>query len=134
MDMDKKTGSCLCGDVQFEMTGELRDSVACHCTQCRKTSGHFVSATAVSIDNFKITVDKGLKWYQSSHNARRGFCANCGSSLFWDQDGRDKMGIMSGTIDGDTGIKTSNHIYVSKKGDYYDLDDDLPKHHTYPKA
>ncbi len=130
--MDKKTGSCLCGDVQFEMTGELRDSVACHCTQCRKTSGHFVSATAVSKDDFKITVDKGLKWYQSSHGARRGFCANCGSSLFWDQDGRDKMGIMSGTIDGDTGIQTSNHIYVSKKGDYYDLDDDLPKYRTYP--
>ncbi|WP_421779426.1 GFA family protein [Kiloniella litopenaei] len=131
--MDKKTGSCLCGDVQFDIMGDLRDSVACHCNQCRKTSGHFVSATAVSRDEFKITVDKGLKWYHSSNRARRGFCNNCGSSLFWDQDGRDKMGIMSGTIDGETGIKTSNHIYVAKKGDYYDLDDVLPKHKTYPQ-
>ena len=132
--MDKKTGSCLCGDVRFEITGELRDSIACHCIQCRKTSGHFVSATAVAKDDFKIISDKSLKWYQSSHRAQRGFCANCGSSLFWDQASRDKMGIMSGTIDGDTGIQTSSHIYVSKKGDYYDLDDDLPKHVTYPQA
>ncbi|WP_254055080.1 GFA family protein [Kiloniella sp. EL199] len=109
----------------------MRDSIACHCTQCRKTSGHFVSATAVSKDDFNITVDKALKWYQSSKRARRGFCANCGASLFWDQDGRDKMGIMSGTIDGNTEIRTSSHIYVSTKGDYYDLDDDLPKYITY---
>ncbi|MCZ4281323.1 GFA family protein [Kiloniella laminariae] len=127
-----KLGGCLCGDVRYEIRGVLRDSIACHCKQCRKTSGHYVSATAVAKADFHILEDRGLRWYQSSDTARRGFCQNCGSSLFWDQDGRDQMGIMSGTIDGDTGIKTREHIFVEDKGDYYELGDGLPTYISYP--
>ena len=39
------TGGCLCGGVRYEVDGPLRDVVACHCSQCRRTSGHFVAAT-----------------------------------------------------------------------------------------
>ncbi len=128
-----KIGSCLCGAVRYEVNGPLRDSMACHCLQCRKTSGHYVSATAVKKSDLLILEDRGLKWYQSSLTARRGFCAECGSSLFWDLDGRELMGVMSGTLDGVTGIETSSHIFVGMKGDYYDLSDDLPKHDGYPE-
>ncbi len=41
------TGSCECGAVVFELSGKLRDVVACHCGQCRKTSGHYWAATSV---------------------------------------------------------------------------------------
>ena len=128
-----KTGGCLCGAVRYEIKGALRDSIACHCVQCRKTSGHYVSATAVHKLDFEITEDRGLKWYQSSSYVKRGFCNACGSSLFWDMDDRDLMGIMSGTLDGETGIKTSTHIYVGDKGDYYELADDLPKYDGFRK-
>lgn len=128
-----KVGSCLCGAVRYEINGPLRDSMACHCLQCRKTSGHYVSATAVKKSDLLILKGRGLKWYQSSPTARRGFCAECGSSLFWDLDGRELMGVMSGTLDGATGIETSSHIFVGMKGDYYDLEDDLPKHDAYPE-
>ncbi|WP_020590567.1 GFA family protein [Kiloniella laminariae] len=127
-----KTGGCLCGGVRYEVTGALRDSVACHCIQCRKTSGHYVSATAVAKTDFRLLEERGLRWYQSSDTARRGFCQNCGSSLFWDLDGRDQMGIMSGTIDGKSGIKTREHIFVEDKGDYYELSDGLPTCAGYP--
>lgn len=40
------TGGCPCGGVRYEVRGPLRDVIACHCTQCRRTSGHFVAATA----------------------------------------------------------------------------------------
>lgn len=122
-------GSCLCGGVTYTLTGPLRDSVACHCLQCRKTSGHYVSATQVDGGNLDITKDTTLTWYQSSPEAERGFCGTCGSSLFWRHAGDNgAVSVMSGTIDGASGIATSKHIYVADKGDYYTLADGLPQH------
>lgn len=119
-----KSGSCLCGAVTYELTGALRPSVACHCGQCRKTSGHYVSATQVAGDALTITKDDGLTWFQSSEKAQRGFCNRCGSSLFWrHEDDGGAVSVMSGTIDGKTGIRTGKHIFVADKGDYYDIPD-----------
>lgn len=121
-------GSCLCQGVTFELTGELRDSVACHCVQCRKTSGHYVSATQVGADQLRITGDDTLAWFQSSPEARRGFCRRCGSSLFWQHDGDNgATSIMSGTLDGATGMRTAKHIFTAFKGDYYDISNDTPQ-------
>ncbi|WP_198645383.1 GFA family protein [Thalassobius sp. I31.1] len=92
-----KTGSCLCGDVRFELKGELRPVIACHCVQCRKTSGHHVAATSVRRD--QIAVQGAVTWYQSSDTARRGFCATCGSNLFWDGAGAN-ISVFAGTLDG----------------------------------
>ncbi|WP_299880587.1 GFA family protein [uncultured Sulfitobacter sp.] len=123
------TGSCLCGGVTYTLTGTLRNSVACHCLQCRKTSGHYVSATQVGPDQLKITRDDSLRWYQSSPQAQRGFCATCGSSLFWRHDADNgATSVMSGTLEGATGITTEKHIFVADKGDYYEIADDLPQH------
>ena len=116
-----KTGSCLCGGVAFELDEPLRDSVACHCTQCRKTSGHYWSATQVPNDRFRITRDDTLAWYQSSPEARRGFCNRCGASLFWQMDAEGATSVGSGTIDGPTGIITARHIFTEDKGDYYSV-------------
>ncbi|MBE9475968.1 MAG: GFA family protein [Proteobacteria bacterium] len=116
-------GSCQCGAVTYELDGPLRPSVACHCTQCRKTSGHYWSATQVPNDRFRITKDDGLKWFRSSDVARRGFCTGCGASLFWQHDGEDATSVGSGTLDGITGIETAKHIYVADKGDYYEIED-----------
>ena len=118
-------GSCQCQAVTYELDGPLRPSVACHCSQCRKTSGHYWSATQVPNDQFRITKDDGLKWFRSSDAARRGFCTGCGSSLFWQHDGEGATSIGTGTLDGVTGIKTAKHIYVADKGDYYELAGDL---------
>jgi len=128
------TGGCLCGDVRYEVNGPLRNVITCHCEQCRRTSGHFVAASAANIDDLKLTEETGLRWYQSSEIARRGFCATCGSSLFWDPT-RDEssadphhISIMAGTLDSPTGLETANHIFVTWKGDYgkpqYAIDSD----------
>lgn len=119
-------GSCLCGAVRYEISGPLRPSVACHCTQCRKTSGHYWSATQVDAADLTITHDEGLTWFQSSTHAKRGFCQRCGSSLFWQMDGEDRVSIGSGTLDGPTGLHTAKHIFAKDKGDYYDITGDTP--------
>lgn len=117
------TGSCLCGEVTYEVAGELRPVVGCHCTQCRKTTGHFMPATGAKLAHFTITNDQGLKWYRSSDTARRAFCSICGSTLFWQADGKDYIAIAAGTLDGKTGLHFEGHIFCENAGDYYEITD-----------
>lgn len=117
----KQTGSCLCGNVAYEVTGPLRNVIGCHCSQCRKTTGHFLAATAASLSDFRLTREEGLVWYRSSDSASRGFCGRCGSTLFWRGDGRDYIAIAAGSLDGPTGLKLEGHIFCADKGDYYDI-------------
>lgn len=121
------TGGCLCGGVRYRVTGPLRPVIYCHCSQCRRTSGHFVAATAVAKDALHIESDESLEWFASSDSASRGFCKRCGSSLFWLPGGRNHVSIMAGTLDKSAGLEAVEHIHVSDKGDYYELADDLPK-------
>jgi len=125
------TGRCECGAVMYELEGPLRDSVACHCKQCRRTSGHYFSATQVPSEKLTLVKDDGLKWYRSSEKAERGFCQECGSSLFWRWDGEGKTSVCSGTLDEPTGLKTEKHIFVADKGDYYEINDGLPQIEQY---
>lgn len=112
-------GSCLCGGITYEVDGPLRNVIACHCTQCRKQTGNFMTATSAERNDLKV-VDAGrLRWYRSSAQAERGFCNDCGSILFWRADGRADISITAGTLDGATGLVTEGHIYCADKGDYY---------------
>lgn len=122
--MATHTGSCLCGAVNYKTTGPLRPVIACHCTQCRKSSGHHVAATSVARDALHISGD--VTWYASSPRARRGFCGTCGSPLFWDGPGAN-MSIFAGTFDGDPGVRLVAHIFCDDKGSYYELPAGVPQ-------
>lgn len=115
-----KTGSCLCGAVKFEAEN-LRNVLACHCRQCRKTTGNYMSATAATDADLKMIETRGLKWYRSSDAAKRGFCGECGSVLFWKGDGKDYTAIAAGSIDGKTELKLEGHIFCDDAGDYYEI-------------
>jgi hypothetical protein len=121
------TGSCLCGAVRFEVEGELREPDACHCSQCRKQSGHFWVSTDVPREALTITGEENVCWYQSSESVRRGFCGTCGSVLFWDRDGAQRMAVGMGAFEAPTGARLGKHIFVAEKGDYYDITDGLPQ-------
>jgi hypothetical protein len=119
------TGSCLCGAVSFEVEGALRAPDACHCTNCRKQSGHYWVSTDVPHAALKISGEENVRWYQSSETVRRGFCGTCGSVLFWDRDGAERIGVGMGAFDAPTGTRMDKHIFVAEKGDYYDITDGL---------
>ena len=108
--------------MRFTTPGPLRPVIACHCSQCRKSSGHFVAATSAARDKVAITGE--VTWYQSSERARRGFFATCGSQMFWDGLG-DNLSIFAGCFDGATGATISGHIFCADKGDYYEITDGL---------
>ncbi len=121
------TGGCLCGAVRYELRGELRGVYNCHCGQCRRSHGHFGAYSSVTPDQISFTISRGLKWSESSKIARRGFCGDCGSSLFWEPADRDHLAIAAGSFDQPSGLITLGHIFTDDKGDYYTIDDDLER-------
>jgi hypothetical protein len=124
-----RTGSCHCHAVAFTVAdvpgaAPVGDpgpgqAVACHCTQCRRWSGHFWAATAVPLARFTLGRQDGLTWFASSAGVRRGFCRDCGSSLFWLRDGTDAIEIAAGAFDAPTGLLLGRHDHVPDAGDYY---------------
>ena len=121
------TGGCLCGGVQYQIRGVLRGVIACHCSQCRRTSGHYVAMTSVPTAQFTLTSSERLIWYKSSETTERGFCGRCGGNLFWRPFGQDRIAITAGTLDTPTNITMTEHIFVADKSDYYEINDELPK-------
>lgn len=125
------SGGCLCGRVSIEIRGELPAPDACHCTKCRKFSGHYFVSADVPRDAVTVSGQEHISWYESSPKVRRGFCSNCGSSLFFDPIDRVKnpwIAIALGALDRPTDTHLAKHIFVADKGDYYTLDDCLPQH------
>ncbi len=94
---------------------------------CRRQSGHYWASTDVDRGAVSIGGEEHIRWYESSEKVRRGFCANCGSSLFWDVEGRSRIAISMGAFDKPTGTHLDKHIFVADKGDYYNIADGLPQ-------
>lgn len=127
MAQSEHSGGCLCGGVRYRVRGALRDVIACHCSQCRRTSGHFVAASGAPSADITLTNADTLVWYSSSEEAQRGFCNRCGGNLFWRPAGGAWTSIMAGTLDPPTGLRIRQHIFVADKSDYYTLEDGLPQ-------
>jgi hypothetical protein len=121
------SGSCLCGAVTLEVAGPLPPPDACHCRQCRKHSGHYFASTDVPRASLTVHGADNVAWFQSSERVRRGFCSVCGSSLFWDPIRKDVIGVAMGAFDTPTLTHLAIHIFVSEKGDYYEIADGLPQ-------
>ena len=118
-----KTGSCLCGGVQYRLHGNLREVINCFCGQCQKTSGHHFAATRVSNSDFELVNDQTLTWYRSSDQAERGFCNRCGGNLFWRRHEDEGISVTAGTLDHPTGLKTGSNIFTEDASDYQIIPD-----------
>lgn len=123
--LTRHEGGCLCGAVRYRIEGPLDPVSACHCSQCRRASGHFAAATAAPRD--RVTIEGEVRWFESTPGAvRRGFCPRCGSNLFWDRMAAETISVWAGTLDAPTGLRLAEHIFVADKGDYYEIGDGLP--------
>ena len=120
-------GSCLCGAVRVTVDGDLPIPTACHCSRCRKHSGHFEASTDVPRERLTIIGEEHVTWFHSSEKVRRGFCSVCGSSLFFDPPHLDWIAVAMGAFDTPTGVTLAKHIFVADKGDYYTIGDGLPQ-------
>jgi hypothetical protein len=128
----RAAGGCLCGAVKYEIHGTLYNVINCHCSKCRHIHGHTAAYASSKRGDLKLVEQWGLKWYRSikdeTLNVYRGFCKECGGSLFWEARDDKYIYISAGTFDKPTGLKTIGHIWMNQAGDYYELTDNLEKY------
>ncbi|MEL0438974.1 GFA family protein [Phycobacter sp. K97] len=118
-------GSCLCGNIRFETAAAPQGASMCHCGQCRKQSGGIWASAYVPEAELAIT--GSVSWFHASPDAKRGFCARCGSFLFWKAHDEDTISFALGAVDDPTGLKIEKHIFTASKGDFYEIADGLPQ-------
>lgn len=123
----KVKGRCECGKVRFDVEAPRETVSICHCSQCRRTSGHLWASTHAPYDRVEFLENEGLEWFASSDFAKRGFCKYCGSSLFYRMNEEDGIGIAIGCLESPTGMRIGKHIFTASKGDYYEITDDAPQ-------
>jgi hypothetical protein len=129
------SGGCLCGAVRFDVHGQLRGVLVCHCVECRRWCGQAWAATAARRDELVLLDDRSLRWVASPASdarARRGFCGDCGSCLFWDAPGRDTVSIAAGSLDSPEGLAVVGHTYVGQAATYEVIPQGVPAHAGLP--
>ena len=127
-------GSCLCGEVRFEIHGKLGRSSHCHCSMCRKAHGAaFGTYAAVRAEDFRLLSGAELiARYPSSPGVERTFCSRCGSNLqFLSTKMPDLVDVALGVLDDDPGIRVPHHIFVASKAPWVEITDGLPQ---YPES
>ena len=127
-DSSQVKGSCLCGAVKFGLELPSKWCAHCHCTLCRKSHGAGY-VTWVGFEESRFTLLEGqqeLTWYASTPGAQRGFCNNCGSSLFF-KSGKwaGEIHVALGSLDSSIDRKPQAHVFHDTHVDWMALDDAL---------
>ena len=126
------TGGCLCGALRYEAAVTESENWYCHCRMCQKATGSVVSTSAI-IKKSQLRMLKGTaKFYQSSTDIERGFCANCGSPMFFRPITEDWISILSGTLDDPEVAPPEGHYGVESRISWLKIVDDLKQQCTEP--
>lgn len=120
-------GRCLCGSVRYQYDATPTALTVCHCGMCRRWHGALGAYIGGKAGDYRLQGAEHLRWYGSSHDAERGFCAVCGSKLFWRLKDGTTMDAAAGSLEQPTGLVMTAHIWVAHKGDYYRIEDGAPQ-------
>ncbi|MFN8222460.1 MAG: GFA family protein [Gaiellales bacterium] len=119
------SGGCLCGSVRFELEPPLRNILVCHCSLCRRAGTLAGAYTAVPIERLRLLSEGGLRWYVDRNERRRGFCQECGSTLFW-QAGSQSISISAGALDEPGELRVAEHIFTGSAALWESIPPDAP--------
>jgi hypothetical protein len=124
-------GSCLCGEVAYEVEGALEHTHHCHCSYCRKTHGTPYATGALARGRRWLRGEPSVARYESSPGFHRYFCARCGSALPGDPAAGFSF-IPFGTLDGDPGVRPAFHMFSASKAPWWEIRDGLPRFDAFP--
>jgi hypothetical protein len=112
-------GSCLCGAVRFEATPAEAHCHACHCEMCRRWTGSALLAVPVAPDAIRFEGEEHIRTHGSSDWAERGFCATCGSCLFYRVTApgpmQGRLHLALGLFDAPDALTLTSEIYIDRK-------------------
>ena len=130
-DSHEYEGGCLCGEIRWRALGEVLYASHCHCRQCNKSTGS-AFATGVGFRADAVAWKKGEpNFYQSSPNAKRGFCPHCGSSISWHYLD-DEISLLIGSFDHPEAIQPREHMMSEQQLPWLKIDDGLPRYPKFP--
>lgn len=107
-------GGCLCGACRYVTTAAPINVRVCHCRKCQRAIGaSFNARVLVPLD----TLDIGgpVAWYSSSKELRRGFCPQCGATMFSERQSNNTIGITLGSLDDPDAFAPGDQIWTSSK-------------------
>ncbi len=111
---ERRAGGCLCGAVRFSVIG-YGGAVHCHCKRCRKGSGALFQTWVSMPRRFLAVESSPPPFYRSSPEARRSYCAACGSQLFMEYDGEREISVALGAFDDSGGIAVTGNIFACER-------------------
>ncbi|HEU4627181.1 MAG TPA: GFA family protein [Steroidobacteraceae bacterium] len=130
------TGSCLCGEVGYRITGTRLRMVNCHCENCRRArSAAYAQNLFVPAKHFRWTRgEKQIVTYRLPGDGAfsTAFCRRCGSDLPRASQGEAVVIVPAGTLDGDPGVRPEAHICVAEKATWFEITDTLPRYEEMP--
>ncbi|HYD16120.1 MAG TPA: GFA family protein [Hyphomicrobium sp.] len=126
----KHAGSCLCGEIRFEIIGEFERFFLCHCGRCRKDTGSAHAANLFS-STAKLTWLSGQSKIKSfrvaSTRHQKSFCGECGSALPNVQMNGALLVVPAGSLDSAVEAKPDAHIFVASSADWDRCLDDVQR-------
>jgi len=123
-------GSCLCGNIKYQIASDISDFGYCHCTSCRKASGsaHGANAGIQRKDLSLSDSSRSLREYESSPGKFRVFCSNCGSPIYaYLAKTPDLIRIRLGSLDTSFTKHAKAHTFVSDKAPWEIIHGNLPQ-------
>lgn len=126
-------GKCLCGQVEFQLKGELPNLYQCHCTLCKKATGSS-SCSAVVIDEHNIEWLNGsenINSYTNENGFRTDFCKTCGSPVPNKMNIGPYVWVPAGLLESPVGGKVAAHIFMESKASW---EEEAEHAHHYEKG
>ncbi len=113
-------GKCLCGNVEFALSGTLPNLYQCHCSLCRKATGAAANAALiVPGKNFQwVSGQEHISSYVKDNGYRSDFCSKCGSPLPNPLKGRAEYWIPAGLLEDTANLEVAAHLYVGSKASW----------------
>lgn len=120
-------GGCLCGRCRYACLGQPGNVRACHCRICQKATGApFYARVLVSLD--QVEMSGPIRWYNSSEQLDRGFCAFCGTTMFSRRASANMIGLTLGSVDDPGLFHPDAHIWTSSKQHWVAIEDGVAKY------
>lgn len=124
-------GSCLCGQVSYQITSVIKATSHCHCSMCRKAHGAaFATYASVPKETHSFTSGKDLLTsYVSSAEVTRMFCSACGSPMLWHSNGEFAhwVSFPLATLDTPYTPPRQRHIHVASRAHWFQIKDEWPQ-------
>jgi hypothetical protein len=115
------SGSCLCGQIQYDIVGDFESFFLCHCKYCQKDTG---SAHAANLFSSTATLkwlaghDKVVVFNLPSTRHARSFCSLCGSAVPSQQFKGSLLVVPAGSLDSEVNIEPNAHLFVSSRANW----------------